>query len=449
MPRRRDPRRPPANTDEVIVEGVVRAIVPGGLAILDHADGVVFARGGLPGERVVVRVARKQGGTRHGVVVDVKERSALRVVADCAAHPECGGCDLLDMAYAGHADVKRAIVVDALRRIGKLDAESLARVGETRSPPTHAEHRRRARFIVDDAGHLTFHARASDRTVAFASCRALAPRLEAARLAASALGLPRGVEVRLAVDDRGRAVAALDEVDDDARRIVARRLVDAGAVDGALLVDNDEQVRASFGDPTLAGEIAPGTAGGPYASDAATFTQATRFGATAISDAVVAAVAPRSGLRVLELFAGAGHLTLPLAAAGATVVAVEGAARSFHHLVENAARPALCGRVAAHRAFIGADGGPWASGRFDVVVADPPRTGVPGFAGLLQRLDTDRLVLVSCDPATGARDVATARACGFALQALVPIDAFPRTSHVEWVATLTRVAASSSEPTAR
>jgi 23S rRNA (uracil1939-C5)-methyltransferase len=76
----------------------------------------------------------------------------------------------------------------------------------------------------------------------------------------------------------------------------------------------------------------------------------------------------------------------------------------------------------------------------DVLVADPPRTGIPGFAGLLARSAARRLVLVSCDLATGARDLAVARTAGFALTWIRPIDAFPRTSHLETVSLLEREA---------
>src|SRR5690606_2361336 len=98
-------------------------------------------------------------------------------------------------------------------------------------------------------------------------------------------------------------------------------------------------------------------------------------------------------------------------------------------------------RIEAVRARVGEhtlDGLLAESGPFDTLVADPPRTGIDGFASLLEVLSVRRVVLVSCDPATGARALRAALERGYTLRWLTPIDAFPRTSHVEWVAALER-----------
>ena len=105
-------------------------------------------------------------------------------------------------------------------------------------------------------------------------------------------------------------------------------------------------------------------------------------------------------------------------------------------LERNRAKSGVAARIEVQQAFI--DGALPLRGTADVLVVDPPRTGIVGFEALLPRTGALRLVLVSCDPATGARDLAKAAACGYVLERLVPIDAFPRTSHVEWVATLQR-----------
>ena len=174
--------------------------------------------------------------------------------------------------------------------------------------------------------------------------------------------------------------------------------------------------------------------GGPCQSDAGVFTQATRHGGVAILRAVLRAAGPLEQRDVLELFAGSGHLTIPLLAQGARVTAVEGAGRAIEYLRANT--HGARGRCTVRHAFIDArtDLPP----AVDVLVADPPRTGIPDLGAILQRVRATILVLVSCDPATGARDLARARAAGFALEWLQPIDAFPRTSHVEWVARLVR-----------
>lgn len=418
-------------------------LVPGGLGLLRDDSGVVLLRGGLPGERVRARITRLRGGVRHGVVVDVFERSPARISPDCGLHPRCGGCDLLDLSAEGQAAAKREMVLDALRRIARLEGDDLERVAPLVRAPLAARARRRARLTVDDEGAPGFFAPGSHEVVALEDgCPALtAPLEEAARELADELELPPRVTLQLACDDDGRVSLAVGNASKPELRALAREAEGRGIVTGALVLGRRGQVVEGFGDPVLLGEVAPGAPGGPYRSDAATFTQATRFGGHAILDEVLSALGPLEGRRVLELFAGAGHLTLPMAAAGASVLAVEGDARAFHWLERNAVTGGLDDRVHRRRGFI--EGGSVhalleGEARFDALVLDPPRTGVPGFAAVLDGLEVDRLVMVSCDPATGARDLGIARSRGFVLERLVPIDAFPRTSHVEWVASLSR-----------
>ncbi len=429
-----------ADVEGAEIVGVVQAIVPGGEGLVRDGDGVVFVRGALPGERVRARVERRHKRVRHARVLEVLEASPERVRPDCPLHassapgerPACGGCDLLDFSPAAQRAAKSGIVRDALVRVGKLDAAVVdAAVAPLLAPAPGSQDgaRRRARFVIVD-GAPTFSARESHARVPVARCPALHPALEGALARMCAHGRVPDGAVRLACDARGRVSAAVDGAD------AARFLVDAGLVDGAVVeapghprAPPPAAVDARFGDPGLVGEV---TAGAFLAhSDAAVFTQATRFGGAAIRDAVVAGCGAVEDKRVLELFAGAGHLTLPLLAAGAVVDAVEGAPRAVRFLEDNVS--AFSARARVRRAGIDA-GLP--CGDVDLLVADPPRTGIPGFDALLERARPGRLVLVSCDPATGARDLAAAVRRGYALESLVPIDAFPRTSHVEWVAAL-------------
>lgn len=424
-----------------VVDGVVEKIVPGGLGLLRDEDGVVLARGGLVGERVRVEVETRRGGVRQGQVVHILKRSSERVEPDCGAHPRCGGCDLLDLSHSAQADAKQLMVEDSLRRIGRLPDEQLAKVRPLERAPLFARARRRARLQIDDDGAVGFFARGTHDVVPLERCPALAPALEhALHDLAEADFLVPGTSLQLACDDEERVSLAILSCPSrrDAERL-ASRAVEAGVATGSLVLSERGRPSRRFGDPTLHGEVAPGCEGGPYRSDAATFTQATRFGGSTIARCVLEGAAGQE--RVLELFAGAGHLTLPLAARGAHVVAVEGDAQASDWLLRNVDLAPFSSRIEAHRARVGEhtlDALLAESGPFDCLVADPPRTGIDGFSSILEVMSVRRLVLVSCDPATGARDLKVALAHGYELLSLVPIDAFPRTSHVEWVATLER-----------
>ncbi len=406
-----------------LVEGTVERIAPGGRALLRTAEGVVFARGGLPGEQVRVRIERVARGVRHGVVVERRTSSPDRVVPDCSLHPRCGGCDLLDLAAPARARVKVDIVRDALTRIAKLDEATIARaLRPLRAPGVDDDQARRRATLVMFRGAPTFSAPNSHERVPIERCPALHPTLQHALTHLAAMRAPDGLRVQLACDDRPAAVLA---VECDAA--AARAFVDAGGR-GAVVTSSEER----FGDPSLLGEVSAGAL--PCRSDAGVFAQATRFGGAAILDEVLRAAHVRPGQRVLELFCGSGHLTPPLLAAGAIVEAIEGDARAARCCRENAALIEASARANVRVARID-EHLSW-TGPPDVVVADPPRTGIPGLVRLAERLSPRRFVLVSCDPATGARDLATLIARGHSLVSLVPIDAFPRTSHVEWVALL-------------
>lgn len=423
------------------VTGTVERMVPGGWSLLRDDSGIVLARGGIAGEHVLVEIERKRGGVRQGRVVDVLSRSPGRCAPDCDVFDRCGGCDLLDHSPEAEADAKRSMIEDALLRIARLDDESLARVLPMKRPKTGAGLRRRARIHFDDAGMPGFFERGSHEVVVAGKCPALAPDLDAvlADLTEVDYTLP-GLELLLACDDEGRVSFAVPggAPIKEAERF-CRRATEAGLCTGALVHAKSGRSWKPIGSPTLYGEIAPGVPGGPFRSDAATFTQATRFSSRAILEAVV--LGARGDGAVLELFAGAGHLSLALAERGHRVVAVESEPHAAGWLRENALAAPYADRLTPLRARVGTaaiddicgDHGP-----FDVLVVDPPRTGIDGFEGVLRAADAEQLVMVSCDAATGARDIATARKAGYRLDWMLPIDAFPRTSHVEWVTRLVR-----------
>jgi 23S rRNA (uracil1939-C5)-methyltransferase len=399
-------------------------------------------RGGLPGESVTAEVSGQRGGVRFADVVQLRGRSRERVDPDCGAHPECGGCDLLDFSAAAQADAKEEMIQDALRRTAKLSSAELMHVAPLARAELGAGARRRARWHVDEEGGVGFYSRSSRDLVPLGACPAVDPLLDTLLTdLAEADWCVGPCDIAAACDDDGRVCIALSNARSkrDAERL-ARRAVESGTCTGALVLNRRGRVTSRWGDTVLQGELAQRAPGGPYRSDAATFTQATRFGALQIQDAVLKTARELRDKRVLELFAGAGHLTLPLAAAGAEVHAVEGDSQAYQWLERNVAASPVASRISTEHAFLGErwlDGGP---GRHEVdaLVVDPPRAGFPALGGFLDALEPRLVALVSCDLATGARDLRQALDKGYTLERLRPIDAFPRTAHVEWVAQLRR-----------
>ncbi|HEY5996949.1 MAG TPA: RsmD family RNA methyltransferase, partial [Candidatus Deferrimicrobiaceae bacterium] len=139
------------------------------------------------------------------------------------------------------------------------------------------------------------------------------------------------------------------------------------------------------------------------------------------------------GGRVLDLYAGAGNFALPVAAAGCDVVAVEGNDDSFRSLQENIAGNGLSARCRAVRSPVERFRN---AGSFDLLLLDPPRTGLsPAARAMVERIGAPRIAFVSCDPATLARDLA-ALSSRFAVRSVSMFDFFPQTHHIETLALL-------------
>jgi 23S rRNA (uracil1939-C5)-methyltransferase len=184
-------------------------------------------------------------------------------------------------------------------------------------------------------------------------------------------------------------------------------------------------------------------AGGVEAS-AAEFAQANAEQNEVLRRLVLDEAQLKGGERVLELYAGGGNFTTALAAR-AHVTAVEGDRAAAARLRDNlrASAPAENWIVRAESAEDAVARLAREEARFDVVVLDPPRAGAAGAVDAIVALEPSRIVYVSCDPMTLARDVARLGALGYAARRAQPIDLMPHTSHVEVVCTLERVSGSS------
>jgi 23S rRNA (uracil1939-C5)-methyltransferase len=380
------------------VELRIDALSAGGDGVGRLADGrVVFVPLTAPGDRVRARLASLRPRFARAELEEVLEPGPSRVAPRCPVFGVCGGCAWQHVAYEAQCEAKRAIVEDALRRIGRLAPPPVT----FRASPEPYAYRSRTRVLVE-RGRVGYRRRKSHALCAVESCPVLTPPVDAA-LRALADAPPKGDgEWELAAAASGVAVHPVRG---------AGKPVEI-AVDGGSL-------RAS-----------PGV-----------FFQAH----AGLHEALVEAVAEDAGAGglALELFAGAGFFTLRLARAFARVVAVEAQAEAAEDLRHNLARAGCeAVRVVEARVEAALEAPDLLGGeRPDVVVLDPPRAGLaPGAAERIAALAPRRIVYLSCDPATHARDLAVLTAPGFALERVQAFDLFPQTPHVEALARLGRVA---------
>jgi tRNA/tmRNA/rRNA uracil-C5-methylase (TrmA/RlmC/RlmD family) len=401
-----------------LLELVVGPPASGGSCVARHEGRVVFVRHALPGERVRAIVTEDRGGPFcRADAVEILTASAGRVEPPCryAGPGRCGGCDWQHASGAAQRAMKAQVVVEQFDRIAGLDvADLLAGVEEL--PGGLLGWRTRVAYAVDAAGRPGLHRHRSADIEYIDRCVIGAPGVgDAPALSDQWPGLT-GVEVDRGVDG---ATALLAHRPGRGRQSRGRRPPDrVSVISGPAKLSRD-----------LRGRGFEVTAGG--------FWQVHPAAAQALLDALLAAVEPAAGERVLELYAGAGAFTAFLAervGPSGSVVGIEGASAAVADAALNLADLPW---AVVKQARVTAESVADALVEPDIVVLDPPRAGA-GRDVIRAILDLRPRTVgyVSCDPATLARDVAAATEAGWRLTTLRAFDAFPMTSHVECMVAL-------------
>lgn len=422
-----------------LVDLEVERPVAGGRMIARHEGHVVFVDGAVPGELVQARVTHRSGGAWFADVVEVRRASEDREpgVFDRA----CGGLHYRHIRYDRQIALKGEVVADAFRRIAKLSVPFPVVV---RPSPT-AGYRLRARLHVQ-GGAVGFFREGSRDLCDAAGTGQMHPDALAvldsvrARLPGAALGTLTWIAVTENVAGTERVIHLQPR--DDARQSDLE--IADGEMPGLTGITTASRGRLTtiHGRPTVT-DRAPDLTGGAGAGldaglvlsrHALSFFQSNRF----LVGGLLGAVLERAqGDRIVDLYAGVGLFAVALAARGASVVAVEGDRSSGADLSANA-EPwrdrMLVVRGPVEEAVVRKPGT-----TPDVVILDPPRTGATkqAIAGLTA-WRAPRILYVSCDPPTLARDAVRLFAAGYALTAIEAFDFFPHTAHVETLAVFDR-----------
>jgi len=400
-------------------------------AVADLNGKVLFVRGAAPAEEVEVSIREERRNFAYAEVVSVLRPSGVRRQPPCLYLPRCGGCPWQHLDYAAQLAAKETIVREQLRRLAGIEA-SLAPIIAS---PREYGYRQRLKLRVQ-AGAVGFHAAASHTLVSLDHCLLAAPEIDAAiawttELVRTLRTRVRRAELIASGMDDGRVVlvgeaegqwVAADE------RSCHDWLNRHEPVGGLLL--HGRRWRRVWGDDrvTVFPEVDL-----PLALRAGTFMQVNPEANRLLVATVVGLVGPPSGQRVLDFYAGAGNFALPLARRGATVVAVEQQPWAAADGAANARRLGIrdC-RFLNARVEQALDSLLASNARFSVAILDPPRSGAAAVVDPLLRLAPARIIYVSCDPATLARDLRQL-ACRYRIGVIQPIDLFPHTYHVETV----------------
>jgi 23S rRNA (uracil1939-C5)-methyltransferase len=420
----------------------ITSIAPGGQGVAHVAHGderrAVFVPRAAPGDLLDADVDFDQRPAR-GEVVRLVEASPSRTAAPCPIAEKCGGCDLMHLTRDAQHDVHRRIVSDLLQRSTGEVFDAI----QVHAAPSATRYRTRARLAVL-AGRgraVAGYRRAASRHIEHVDqCLVLDERLEPVLPKVQTLFADQSGagEVAIALGAQGRPVLEIRWRGDLSGTFYAalERHVESRALAGAEVWLPDAREPSRVGDPRA---VTVGADGEPLIVPAGGFAQAHPALNVALGRAVLDFVveganrAADASRPVVELYAGSGNFSVLLSRHVETLIAVEADARASAAARENLAARGLRAKV------VEGDADAFElPAQARTVVLDPPRTGASGAMRRIAASKVRRVVYVSCDPTTLARDVETLAGSGFHLVRVELFEMFPHTSHVEVVALMER-----------
>ena len=419
----------------------------------------VFVPNAMVGERVRVRIEKAQKTWASGKIVELLERSEHRVNRECPVAKLCGGCDFWHMDYQEECRLKAERVRQALNRIG---GENLEKV-EILSAPSCYGYRNKAQYPVSSRkgrAFAGFFRAGTHDVVENDRCLILPEQMDQVKDAVirhmnqfripayneqSHTGLVRHIYVRrgavsgqvlvcLAVN--GRSLPHGAELVENLKKIEGFTTL--------VLSVNTKRGNTILGDEMIAlhgpGYIEDTLCGLTFRLSPRSFYQVNHHQAQRLYAAAIEQAQITKSDTVLDLYCGVGTITLAMAGAAGRVIGVEVIEQAVQDARENAKRNGIenaeffCGDAGQAALELEKNGV-----RADVAVVDPPRKGLNADTiEALSRMQPRRIVYVSCDPATLARDVALLRERGYTLQNALAADLFPRCAHVESIVCLCR-----------
>ncbi len=426
-----------------------------------HYDGLaVFVRGAVPGDEIIAHIIKKSKSYAIAIIDDIIRYSASRIKSDCPVSDKCGGCSFRNMTYDEELKYKYSRVSDAILRIGHIDAP----VAEIIAARDTDNYRNKAQFpaAIND-GKLTagFYAYKSHRIIPCCSCRLQPPEFEKCLEAFSVWvnkaditsydehtgkGLLRHIYLRKAVGTGEiMACAVINAGIIPMKEVLIDELCKIKGMTSICININRKQSNVILGEETkiLWGSetITDTLLGKRFVISPSSFYQVNHDQCEKLYGKAAEYAGLTGTETVVDLYCGAGTIGLTMADKAKRIFGIEIVPQAIENAKTNAKindidnAEFFCGD-----AFEGAKELERRGIKPDVVILDPPRKGCQKeLFDIIEKMSPDRIVYVSCDSATLARDLQILKEKGYIMREVTPVDMFPRTPHVEAVGLLSRL----------
>ena len=427
----------------------------------------VFVPHSAVGDELTVRIVKVQKHLAYGIIEQIVTPSPDRTEPQCTAFPKCGGCVFQHITYEAECRIKTQLVTDAFTRLGHLTPKELRPIYAAEQPACYRNKAQYPCALLNNAVQFGFYAPRSHRLIPVTDC-ALQPAvfgqilqfcqqaLNTAEYAAlppydetDGSGVLRHLYLRQGYHSKEIMVCFVAAKNSPAIRKTLTALgnlltAEIPAVTSVMCNINPENTNVILGRQTecLCGKsvISDTLCGIPISLSPQSFYQVNTAQAERLFAEAKRLAAPQKNELLLDLYCGAGAIGLSMADAVGQVIGVEVVPQAIEDAKENAKRAGI-----GNAEFYAGDAGEIAA-KFaaegtapDIIVLDPPRKGCDTVTlGACLQMAPSRIVMISCNPATAARDAAYLCANGYTLDVLRPADFFPRTGHVECVSLMSR-----------
>lgn len=439
MARRRKRKPVPQEPVEVTIEKLSHE----GRGIA-HIDGkTVFVDGALPGEKILMKYAVVRGKFDEGYAEDVIEPSVNRVEPPCPKFDICGGCSLQHMASDEQIKFKQSILAEHFTHFGNIEPDEWLEPLQADTLAYRKKARLGVRYVVKKESCLVgFREKRSNFLAEIEHCPVLDKKVSdlimpLREMIGSMDAKQSTPQIELAAGDTGLAfiVRHMEPMtNDDHQKWLS--FAEANDIDLYYQSKGPDTIHKVFpegGEERLSYQLADFDVTLKF--HPMDFTQVNTSINRKMVSLALDLLSPQKDERVLDLFCGLGNFTIPLATRSKQVIGVEGVDTMVKRGYENAKLNQL-ENVDFYQADLQKDFSDksWASQGFDKILIDPPRSGAQDVVEYIDKFNASRIVYVSCNPATLARDAGILKEKGYHLTKAGVMDMFPHTAHVESIA---------------